>query len=101
MCATLVARLSPDQDLITKVISARQKVIPSHKKKRIGGACGNYRAPLHPFRCASSFMVRKSQTGFVHRGNIEHRGRSHSICEMGPGDRAFSSGVGSKGRLVV
>ena len=52
----------------------------------------------------SPFMVRKSQTGFVHRGNIEHRGRSHSICEMGPGDRAFSSafwGLGARGDRPV
>ena len=27
--------------------------------------------------------------GFVHRGNIEHHGRSHSIYKIGPGDRVF------------
>ena len=34
-------------------------------------------------------MVRKSQTGFVYRGNTEHRGRSQGIREMGSSDRAF------------
>ena len=45
------------------------------------------------------FTVEKSQTNFVHRGNIEHLRRSHSICEMGPGDKAFSSascGLGAR-----
>ena len=52
----------------------------------------------------SPFIARKSQTGFVYRGNIEHRGRSHSICEMGPGDRAVSSafwGLGARGDRPV
>lgn len=53
----------------------------------------------------SPLVVRKSQRGVVHRGNIEHRGRSHNICEMGPGDRAFLSafwGLEARGdRLVI
>ena len=52
----------------------------------------------------SPFMVRKSQTGFIYRGNTEHRGRSHSICKMGPGDRAFSSAfwrLGARGERPV
>ena len=45
----------------------------------------------------SPFMVGKSQTSFIYRGNTEHRGRSHGICKMGPENRAFSSAFWSLG----
>ena len=49
-------------------------------------------------------MVQKSQTGVIHKGNIKHREKNHSICKMSSGNRAFSLafwGLGARGNKPV